>query len=64
MIDAAVIAEDVQRALEEDVGSGDLSANLIPFDVTATATLIARERCVLAGRPWAEAAFKVWGSLC
>jgi len=26
--------------------------------VTATATLIARERCVLAGRPWAEAVFK------
>jgi len=58
MIDAAVIAEDVQRALEEDVGPGDLSANLIPFDVTATATLIAREHCVLAGRPWVEAVFK------
>jgi len=58
MIEAAVIAENVTRALEEDVGTGDLSAKLIPVDVTAEAALIAREPCVLAGRPWAEAAFK------
>lgn len=58
MIEAAVIAENVTRALEEDVGTGDLSAKLIPVDVTAEAALIVREPCVLAGRPWAEAAFK------
>ncbi|MFP4294462.1 MAG: carboxylating nicotinate-nucleotide diphosphorylase [Halothiobacillaceae bacterium] len=58
MIDAATIAENVTRALEEDIGSGDRSAKLIPPDVPAEAALIAREDCILAGRPWAEAALK------
>ncbi|MGC9456373.1 MAG: carboxylating nicotinate-nucleotide diphosphorylase [Halothiobacillaceae bacterium] len=58
MIDAATIAENVTRALEEDIGSGDRSAKLISPDISARAELIAREDCILAGRPWAEAAFK------
>ena len=43
---------DVQRTLEEDVGTGDLTAALIPTDRRAVATIICRESaviCVLNG---------------
>lgn len=53
----AVIAADVARALEEDVGACDLTAGLIPVEATATATVIARESAVICGRPWFDAVF-------
>ena len=43
---------DVQRTLEEDVGTGDLIAALIPTDRRAVATIICRESAVICGRPW------------
>lgn len=43
---------DVQRSLEEDVGTGDLTAALIPADRRAVATIICRESAVICGRPW------------
>lgn len=57
MIPAEQIAADVARALAEDVGSGDVSADLIPADRRVRARIIARETCVLAGSAWAEKAF-------
>lgn len=45
---------DVQRALEEDVGDGDLTASLVPPQARATATIICREAAVICGRPWVE----------
>lgn len=45
----------VRRALEEDVGSGDITARLIPEYATATARIICREEAVLCGIPWAKA---------
>ncbi len=39
-------------ALAEDVGPGDLTAELIPADRQALARVIARESSVLCGRPW------------
>ena len=42
---------DVQRTLEEDVGTGDLTAALIPADRKAVATIICRESAVICGRP-------------
>ena len=52
------IQANVSAALAEDLGNGDLTAQLIPADHQAQATLIAREAAVLCGRPWFEACFK------
>lgn len=51
---AAQVASDVQRALAEDVGSGDLTAELVPAERQATATIICREAAVICGRPWVD----------
>lgn len=51
------LAEQVSGALREDVGSGDLTASLIPADRLATATVISRENAILCGRAWFEAVF-------
>jgi len=52
------VAEDVRRALAEDVGPGDLTAALVPAGRRARAVLLAREAGVLAGAPWFEEAFR------
>ena len=56
-IDAKVIADNIRAALTEDVGSGDITAQLIAADATATATVITREDGVLCGSDWASAVF-------
>jgi nicotinate-nucleotide pyrophosphorylase (carboxylating) len=45
---------DVQRALDEDVGTGDLTAALVPAEARATATIICRQAAVICGRPWVD----------
>ncbi len=42
----------VQHALMEDIGSGDVTANLLPKTQLATATVISREAGVLCGTAW------------
>jgi nicotinate-nucleotide pyrophosphorylase (carboxylating) len=49
------VADDVALALNEDVGSGDLTAELVPIDRRCRATVIVREPAVLCGRPWFDA---------
>lgn len=49
---------DVARALEEDVGSGDLTAGLIDPQRRTRARILAREAAVICGAPWAEAALR------
>lgn len=49
---------DIETYLKEDVGSGDLTANIIPEAVRAEATVITREAMVLCGQAWFEAVFK------
>jgi nicotinate-nucleotide pyrophosphorylase (carboxylating) len=44
----------VSRAVEEDVGSGDVTAQLIHADTQARADLICREHVVICGIPWAQ----------
>ncbi len=58
MIDSAQIADDVSRALAEDIGAGDVSARLIPIDLVMRGHILSREPCTLAGLAWAEAAFR------
>jgi nicotinate-nucleotide pyrophosphorylase (carboxylating) len=48
----------VALALTEDVGSGDLTAALIPEDTQAEATVISREPAVLCGAAWFDAVFR------
>ncbi|MGB4858384.1 MAG: carboxylating nicotinate-nucleotide diphosphorylase [Dokdonella sp.] len=53
----ADIDADVRRALAEDIGSGDLTADLLPADATATARVITREAAVVCGQAWFERCF-------
>ena len=55
---ATLIAEDVDRALEEDIGPGDITAELLPAGQRAAASLITREAGVLCGQPWVEEIFR------
>ena len=55
---AEVARADAGRALAEDVGSGDLTAALVPVGARARARVLARESAVLCGAPWAEAALR------
>lgn len=54
---ADVIARHVATALAEDVGTGDLTALLVPSTQAARATVISRETAVLCGQAWFDACF-------
>jgi nicotinate-nucleotide pyrophosphorylase (carboxylating) len=49
---------DVMRALEEDLGAVDLTAQLLPAWGDGSARIITREDAILCGTDWAEAAFR------
>lgn len=49
------IQANVQAALDEDIGSGDITASLIQEAAVAEARILTREDMILAGRPWVEA---------
>lgn len=51
------IAAQVSAALAEDIGSGDLTAQLIPADAQAHARLIVREYGVICGCAWVDEVF-------
>lgn len=51
------IREQVRHALLEDVGDGDLTANLIPENARSEATVISRESAVICGCAWFEQVF-------
>lgn len=53
----AALAANVAAALVEDIGSGDITAGLIPADRQATARIITRDDMVMAGKLWVEATF-------
>jgi nicotinate-nucleotide pyrophosphorylase (carboxylating) len=52
------VTRDVTRALEEDIGTGDLTARLIPEDRMARARLMTRESGVLCGVEWFNRTFE------
>ncbi len=56
--DAAAVLDDVRRALAEDLGTGDATADLLPAQARANAFVITREDAVLCGAAWAEACFR------
>jgi len=52
-----LIAEQVRQALAEDIGTGDLTATLMPDNDTTRATLISREPAVVCGVAWVQEVF-------
>ena len=52
--DPSLVLADVRRALAEDLGTGDVTAALLP-DVPERAYLLCKEDAVIAGRPWFDA---------
>ena len=54
----ADIPHCVARALNEDIGSGDITAQLIPQQQRATAVVICRDAAVICGRPWVDEVFR------
>ncbi len=54
----AEIEANVRTALVEDVGSGDITAQLIPADQAASARVITREAAVISGVAWVNEVFR------
>ena len=53
-----IVTRDVTRALEEDIGTGDLTVRLIPEGRRAQARLLTRESGVLCGADWFTRTFE------
>jgi nicotinate-nucleotide pyrophosphorylase (carboxylating) len=53
----ADLNDQVARALAEDIGSGDLTAALVPAARLGRARVITREQAVICGKPWVDATF-------
>lgn len=53
------IQSQVQQALNEDIQTGDVTAELIPENKLAQAHLICREKAILCGREWFHSAFNI-----
>ena len=51
----SALEANIERALAEDVGTGDVTGLLIPDAQVESARVIVRERAVLCGAPWFEA---------
>ena len=51
------LAQNVRAALAEDIGTGDVTAALIPATQQAEATIISREDAVICGIDWVNACF-------
>ena len=62
MLDQTALAEEIRasaaRLLAEDVGPGDITAQLIPENQWATANIITRETAVLCGTAWVDEIFR------
>lgn len=53
------IATIVRIALQEDIGSGDITANLIHANTQATARILCKEAAILCGQPWVSETFRM-----
>src|SRR5579883_2858628 len=54
----ADLPDQVDAALREDIGGGDVTAQLVPASQRVRGRVITREEAVLCGRPWAEETFR------
>lgn len=62
--DMTIVQADVDRAIQEDIGSGDITGQLLPADKLVQARIVSREPFVLCGIPWAEAVFQAVDKTC
>ncbi|MBV2122185.1 MAG: carboxylating nicotinate-nucleotide diphosphorylase [Candidatus Thiodiazotropha sp. (ex Ctena orbiculata)] len=53
-----LISGQVSQALAEDLGSGDLTAALLPADAETQARIICREQAVICGIPWVNEVYR------
>ncbi|HYP66090.1 MAG TPA: carboxylating nicotinate-nucleotide diphosphorylase [Steroidobacteraceae bacterium] len=54
----ADLATQVEAALREDLGSGDVTAALVPAAQRVRGSVVAREEAVLCGRAWVDETFR------
>ena len=54
----ADLARQVEAALREDLGSGDVTASLVPAAQRVQGSVVTREQAVLCGRAWVEETFR------
>lgn len=54
----ADIASAVRRALNEDLGTGDLTARLLPEDAAGAAEVVSRDNAILCGVAWFDEVFR------
>jgi nicotinate-nucleotide pyrophosphorylase (carboxylating) len=54
----ADLARQVEAALREDLGSGDVTASLVPAAQRVQGSVVTREDAVLCGRAWVEETFR------
>src|SRR6185503_14395651 len=52
------LAQQVTTALAEDIGGGDITAQLVPAAQRVTGRVITREEATLCGRPWVTEVFR------
>lgn len=52
------VAGAVRRALDEDIGSGDVTARLVAADATVSASVVCREPAVLCGSAWFDEVYR------
>jgi nicotinate-nucleotide pyrophosphorylase (carboxylating) len=57
-VDSNLIARQVAAALAEDLGTGDVTAALVPATQRVRARIVAREPAILCGVDWVDATFK------
>lgn len=57
-MELTLIQNTARWSLAEDVGSGDITAELIPENYLAKASIISHEDAIICGIPWAEAVYK------
>jgi len=55
---SAEIETNVRKALAEDIGAGDITAQLIPAERLGHASVITREAAVVSGTAWVDAVFR------
>ena len=62
IIDLNKVVKSVKNALEEDIGNGDITGELINPSQSQEAILICREESILCGSKWFETAFSILDS--
>lgn len=54
----AGLEQAVSAALSEDIGSGDITAELVPAERHAEATVLCRDHAIICGAPWVNEVFR------